>query len=401
VVCQAKTPSTEDGRDFAWEKGAMTRRSGFMFIAVCLLVFSGITPSGASNAPMDGPDYSRLLYYIAMEDRQDPLVAFGSAEQDFDRRLNLENIAFLNQDKALIRQIQSKLKGEALQWRLSTSFKQLLVVPENREDYASLLEQYCRASIDYLLERIHMSNPYDQIATFREPLHLTADNAPPRGITVYLVHNMVDEYIEEYLFFSRGDDQTKIKVKLSNRATDGKIGSYTSRLKIGENNHFEFVREPYTLWQTSAKNPLNVLIVPIEETLHILMRPHTEVAMKADLAQAKPGRLHEVQHIVDDWMAVEEGIVGALVAQIMPEVLARFVPRQASGLLQKALAERDAHRQYRLLDQAIRVVADLGVDEALAVYQRDPRNFKLLLDRSADAPAMEAAQSLQPPAMVN
>lgn len=378
----------------------MARRFIPIVFVICLLIFSGFAQLWASNAPMDVPDYSRLLHFIAMEDRQDPLVAFGSAENDFDRRLNRENIAFLNHDKALLRQLQSRLKGEEPKWRLSKSFKQLLVVPENREDYARLFEQYCRASVDYLLKRIHMSSPYDQIATLKGTPPSLAEPTANGGITVYLVHNMVDEYIEEYLFFSRdeNDDETKIRVKLSNRSVDGKIGSYTSRLKIGENNRFEFIREPYTLWQNSAKNPLNVLVVPIEETLHILMRSYTEAAIQADLARSKPTRLEDVQQIIDDWMAVEEAIVGGVVAQVMPEILARFVPQKTNRHLEEALAERDAHPQYRLLNQAIHLVMDLGVDQALAVYRRDPRDFKHLLDQS---PSVQSAHSPQSPTLVN
>jgi hypothetical protein len=379
----------------------MARRFSPAVIISCLLIFAGLTPLRASNTLLNVPDYSQLLSFIAMEDRQDPLVAFGSAEKDFDRHLNMENIAFLNQDKELIRQIQSKLKGEVLKWRLNTSFKQLLVVPENREDYAYLFEQYCKASVDYLLKRIHMSNPYDQIATLKGAPPSLADAARPKGITVYLVHNMVDEYIEEYLFFSREDDETKIRIKLSNRAVDGKVGSYTSRLKIGENNRFEFTREPYTLWQNSAKNPMNVLIVPIEETLHILMRPHTEFVMQAELARSKPARLEEVQQVMDEWMAVEEAIVGGVVAQVMPEVLARFLPQGTAGRLEDALAERDAHPQYRFLNQAIQVVIDLGVDEALALYRKDPRDFRQLLGHSISDPAMESARCPQPDSLVN
>jgi hypothetical protein len=378
----------------------MARRFNIILVAFCLVIFSGYSMLRASNAPLEVPDYSKLLSFIEMEDLQQPLVAFGSAEKDFDLRLNRENIAYLNQDKVLLQQIQSQLKGEKLKWRLSTSFKQLMVVPENREDYAHLFEQYCKASVDYLLKRIHMSNPYQRIATFKGTPPAGTDTASAKGITVYLVHNIMDEYIEEYAFFSRDDDQTKLKIKLSNRAFDGKIGSFTSRLKIGENNHFEFIREPYTLWQNSAKNPLNVFIVPIEETLHVLMRPHTEVAMQADLAQSRLTRLEDVQHVIDDWMAVEEAIVGGVVAQVMPEVLARFVPQETTDQLDKALAERDAHPQYRLLNQAIQVVTDLGVEDALAVYRKNPRDFKQLIGLSTSAP-MESAQSPQPPTLVN
>ena len=278
-------------------------------------------------------------------------------------------------------------------------YAQLLVVPENRDEYAQLFEQYCKAAIDYLLNRIQMPTPYDHIATLKGPLQSLPDCEPAKGITAYLVHNLADEYIEEYLFFNEGNENDKIKVKLSNREFDGKIGCYTSRLKIGENNKFEFIRESYTLWQNSARNPLNVLIVPIEETLHILMRPSTESAMLADLDQSKPTRLNDVQHIIDDWMAVEEAIVGGVVWQVMPDVLTRFVHEDSAGLLSQALAEREEHQQYRLLNHAIDLVADMGIDSALAVYKNSALDFRQLLDHS-ETP-IESAQRPQSHPLVN
>jgi len=379
----------------------MVRRLSLSPIWVSVLLVLGATMLYASNTPMDAPDYSRLLSFIEMQDLQGPLVAFGAAEKDFDRQLNRENIAYLNHDKALIQRIQSQLKGEVLKWQLSTSFKQLLVVPENRDEYAQLFEQYCKTAVGYLIDRIHMPNPYNQIATLKGPLPSIPAPQQPKGITAYLVHNLVDEYIEEYLFFGQDDDQTKIKIKLSNREFDGKIGCYTSRLKIGANNHFEFIREPYTLWQNSAENPLNVLIVPIEETLHILMRPFTEAAMQVDLVQSKPDRLNEVQRIVDEWMAVEEAIVGGVVSQVMPDILARFVNQESIGQLTDALAQREEHPQYRLLNQAIQVVINMGVDEALAVYRSNPKEFKHMLTQPDPTTAMESAQRPQSSSLVN
>ena len=376
----------------------MGRRLCVIFLGLTMFVFLGAALGLASNMRREEPDYSRLLDFIEMKDLQDPLVVFGAAEKDFDRRLNQENISYLNQNKELIRQIQSKLNGEQLKWQLNTSFKQLLVVPENRDEYAQLFEQYCRTVIDYLLNRIQMPTPYENIATLKGPLTSIPDHAS-KGITAYLVHNLAGEYIEEYLFFSENNNESKIKIKLSNREFDGKIGCYTSRLKICENNQFEFVRESYTLWQNSARNPLNVLIVPIEETLHILMRPSTESAMLGDLARSKPKQIDEVQRIIDDWMAVEEAIVGGIVWQVMPEVLARFVHKNSAGLLTQALAEREEHPQYRLLDHAIELVSDMGIDSALSVYKNNALDFRQMLDR-AEAP-IESAQGPQPHPLIN
>jgi hypothetical protein len=375
----------------------MVRRLSIGFIEFSLLILLCASTLLAGNEAFHDQDYSRLLAFVKLQDLQDPLVAFGGAENDFNRALNRENIAFLNKDKALLANIQAQLKGGALKWRLTTSFKRLLAVPENRNEYAQLFEQYCRTAVSYLLDRIRMPNPYSRIVTLKGPLPALPDVSNVDGITVYLVHNLVDEYIEEYLFFTQDDSQNKIKIKLSNRVNDGKVGSVTSLVTIGSDNQYEFTRLPYTVWQNSAKNPLNVLIVPIEETLHILMRPYTEMAMRAELIDLDPTHLAQVQRVVDEWIAVEEAIVGGIVWQVMPEVCARFVPQEDAGLLTNALAERDDHPQYHLLRPAIQVVADLGVNQALAVYRKSPLDFKNKITHPDAAPTMQSALKPQVP----
>jgi hypothetical protein len=336
----------------------------------------------ASNQPATDPDYSRLLEFIELQDLQDPLVQFGAAEVEFDHQLNRENVAYLNQNQTLLKNIRTHFNSDTLNWQLSTSSKRLLVVPESRDEYARLFEQYCLTAVDHLLTRIQMPSPYERIVTLTGPLPTIPDPQPTTGITAYLVHNLVDEYVEEYLFFDKDDDQHKIKIKLSNRMYDNKIGSVTSFLKIEADNHFEFVREPYTLWQNSAKNPFNVFIVPIEETLHLLMRPFTETAMQADLVRYKPAQLEQAQQVVDEWMVVEEAIVGGVVWQLMPEILTRFLRKDSSDLLADVLSEREEFPQYRLLRPAIQVVTDLGVNQALDLYSNNPLDFKSMIDTS-------------------
>ena len=350
----------------------------------------------ASNLPATDPDYSRLLDFIELQDLQDPLVEFGAAEEDFDHQLNRENIAYLNQDQTLLKNIRTQLNSKTLNYQLSTSSKRLLVVPESRGEYAQLFEQYCLTAVDHLLTRIHMPSPYEQIVTLMGPLPTLAEPQQPTGITAYLVHNLVDEYVEEYLFYNKDDDQRKIKIKLSNRMFDSKIGSVTSFLKIEADNQFEFVREPYTLWQNSAINPFNVLIVPIEETLHILVRPFTETAMQADLVRYKPTQLEQVQQVVDEWMVVEEAIVGGVVWQVMPEILTRFLHEGSPDLLADILTEREELPQYRLLRSAIQVVTDLGVNRAIEVYSNNPLDFRSMISLSNISASMESAQKRQP-----
>ncbi len=345
----------------------------------------------ANNTSTRPPDYRRLLEYIAIQDLQAPLVAFGEAEAQFDRQLNRENIDFLNSNKGLLADIQTRLNNDSLNWRLGTSFKQLLVVPENRREYALLFEQYCQAAIDYLLGWVQMPNPFQAVTTFQGTL-LKPSSQTESGITAYLVHNIANEYIEEYHFFEEADDPQQVRIKLRNREFDGNIGAYSSRLKIGASRRFEFIRESYTLWQNSADIPFNVFIVPIEETLHVLLRPFTETAMQLQLTQAAPGTLNQVQEVIDQWMAVEEAIVGGVVQQLMPDWMNRCIGDRAEDLLAEAMAARDAHAQYIYLDKGIDVVDQLGVAAAMALYRQGPEKFRQLV--VGQAPPLAQADEL-------
>ena len=112
------------------------------------------------------------------------------------------------------------------------------------------------------------------------------------------------------------------------------------------------------------------------------MRPFTETAMQADLVRYKPTQLNQVQQVVDDWMVVEEAIVGGVVWQVMPEILTRFLHEDSPDLLADILTEREELPQYRLLRSAIQVVTDLGVNQTIDVYSNNPLDFKSMIDTS-------------------
>lgn len=352
------------------------------FLGVSLLMGAG--GSWSASDVGDRSDYSLLLDYIAKSDLESPLVLIEDHQGDFDQERNRENMAYLNGNTALLEKIKGKFKGDAVQWKLSASSKRLLAVPEEREEYAHLFERYCNDAVGYVLDRVHMPNPFGTISTLRGPLSEANRSLSDEKTAIYLVHNVAEEYVEEYLFFDPEGEDTKIKIKLSNKVYSGIIGSYSSQLVIGENSQFKFIRGPYTLWQNSALNPLNVLIVPVEETLHALLREATERAIQAQLKQIQPQHISEVQDVIDHWMTVEESIVGGLVEQLMPGLLDHFVLHPPANLMEEAWANRQEHEQYRYLDQGRRMVADLGVEAALSLYRTDPQKFSHLVEQEED-----------------
>ena len=86
-----------------------------------------------------------------------------------------------------------------------------------------------------------------------------------------------------------------------------------------------------------------------------------------------------MQNIVDDWMAVEEAIVGGLVSEVMPQILTRLLGDAFTDRMNQSFTNRHAHTQYRYLQDGIRIVTDMGLQPAIDLYKSKPQQFKQLL----------------------
>ena len=121
--------------------------------------------------------------------------------------------------------------------------------------------------------------------------------------------------------------------------------------------------------------------------------------MQEELALLKPEKLHEVNGVIDRWMAVEEAIVGGLVWKIMPELLLQVTHGVTDFPMDQTLAERHQHDQYRFLERGIDLVGKMGVDKAISLYQSSAVEFR---SRLMDTPAkIESAQLFQNPVYIN
>ncbi|MBL0715396.1 MAG: hypothetical protein JJV98_17035 [Desulfosarcina sp.] len=358
----------------------MTKKMpGWMIVIMFLAIGLDIAGAAAGSQPAAQLDSGQLFAFIQKEDRRIPLVEFGKAEDRVDEDLSRENRAFLHQNQTLLTRIRNQLESDSLNWELLEASQRLMIVPENRPAYAALFENYCQSAIDYVLQKTHLPNPYRAIATFPETSSPVPLPSGQDGITAFLVHNIADVYTEEYIFSDADGRGQKIKIKLSNRSYTGEVGSYSSYLIIGEDQKYDFIRNPYTLWRNSADDPLNVLIAPIEETLHIALRRSTENAIKRRLDTQPPETLPAIEQIIEEWLAVEEAAVGGMVRQLMPEIMDRFLSAGPWEDIDATLHARHAFDKYRYLNQGIRIVEDLGLDAAIELYQKDPQTFKTLL----------------------
>ena len=368
-------------------------------MAICLL-WAG---TSRGNPPASLLDAELFQAFILTDDQHNPLVAFGEVQHRIDASLSRENRAYLGGNQALMDKIRTELASDSLQWQLARTSMRLMIVPEQRPAYAALFENYCQAAVDFVLAETCLPNPYHAITTFQVDDERDLATSARGGVTAYLVHNIADVYTEEYVFSAAEDSGPQVKIKLSNRNFNGEVGSYSSYMVVDDNQVMKFIRSPYTLWQNSAEDPLNVLIAPVEETLHIALRDFTEEAIAHRLASRSDISRPFIDQVVEEWLAVEEAAVGGLVRQLMPEIMSRFLTAWPHADLDATLEARLAFDKYRYLNQGIRIVEELGIESFIDLYRQDPRAFRSMLiatmagARASDPQAAAKQAQAKPP----
>ena len=348
----------------------------FVLIASAGLVLlcAGADTARAATAPSTG--YSRLIDWIEAETAKKPLMALGELEVAFSKEAHQSNLDYIQNNPNLIAAIKSQLKSSELSWELIESKRRMLAVPERRSVYADLFETYCREVIDYLTGATGLQNPYNSIFTLDSDEVNIPDLTSEAGITALLVHNLAEEFVYTYAF--HGSDQGSIAIEMNQMLYVGELGSYTSTLITHADGSFGFEPNRMTVWQNTAENPYSVLMVPAEETFHILLRAATEQAITSDLGGRKTHQ--EMNQIVEEWVAVEEAMAGGLVNHLLPAFLEQNVVGFQSIWIEDDLMEKSQMSRYRYLKRGIQVVKQLGITQALIIYQDNPNEFRNLVE---------------------
>ena len=320
-------------------------------------------------------DYARLLELIQLDDQQQPLFVFNDFEEEFDKASHRATRQYFKENPGLIQRIKDKLEGGKLQWKLKNLKHRLLFVPENRTEYAAIYKNYCLDIIHAILGKTGFANPYESIQTLKHSKPVRHEKN--EGVTVYIVHNLAKEYVGTYVFSNQTDK--KVKIELKGKLYSGDVGAYTSTLVMDENGDIEFVKDKYTIWQNSAANPYTALMVPAEETLHISLRGYTESAIKKAVEQSRQRSLKSVEKIVEDWMAVEEAIVGGIVYRLLPNILEEHIKDLSMSFIEMDIIAKSQFEKYRHLEKGITIVKENGYQEAIRMYSKDPGAFRDLL----------------------
>lgn len=346
----------------------------FLLLLIPALLISLSFTSASAGSLDEKTDYTPLVALISKDSLEGPLYPFADFHPDFDLQNHRANLTYFKNNPQIISKIRKDLNGGRITWKLEEQKQRLLFVPESRDQYERLYESYCKELVGYILKQTHLKNPYKKIVT----LHDEKPEIPSDGVTVFLIHNLAKESVARYVFSSDISDKTS---EMQLRETDfiGRVGSFATNIYPKKDGTYEFVRDTFTLWQNNAKNPYTALMVPAEETLHILLREYTEQAIRKDLQQIDTADLKEIQSTADKWLAVEEAIVGGVVRAIVPPFIEKISHDISPEDITSDLDTKKKYEKYCYLCQGIELVEDIGIQKAISLYAKDPVTVKITL----------------------
>ncbi len=340
------------------------------------LTFGLLIIGVVSAAAVPVGDYRDLVALLAPPVRSEffePYTEFAEDEDRLDHDICLD---YLADNEELIARIRDDLGCEDIQWDLQGIVTRLLYVPEIREAVAEQFVSYSKEVVAELTVRTGLANPYHSISTVME--HHPEPFAGG-GIRAIIVQDLAREYQARYQF--SGDTARRIEIGLSGQTAIDEVGSYSSYLHYSkETGGWFFLRDRQTIWKSVSDNAYTVLMTPLEETLHIMLRHATEQSIVEELeAMDREPTLGEVEVIVERWLAVEEAVVGALVYALVPEVILPRIPDLPKEWIEADLHVKSGYEKYRWLPRAIDLAKEHGTETIIDWYQKEPSVFLAML----------------------
>jgi hypothetical protein len=342
-----------------------------------LLLSRGTVSADVPDIQTNNSKYQNLFKSLSASGRSTDFIAYTEFETNYNKADHSASLEYLKSQPNLIERIRNDLGSEEIHWQLEALSCRLLYVPENREKVAGLFTDYCRDIIEDMLKRTGLINPYSSISILNHNAPVEPDTP---GIKAVIVQDLAREYVARYQF--SGNTEKRIEIGFSGRTSINEVGSYSSFIEYSEENgDWQFFRNQQTVWKSISANPYTVVMTPLEETLHIALREHTEKAILAAVnALQKTPSLKEIQDVVEDWLAVEEAIVGGLVYSLVPDVVIRRIPDLPREWIQADLDTKTQFDKYRFLPQAIKMVQSYGLKECIQAYEQDPVATRYLLE---------------------
>lgn len=348
----------------------LTRRQLMTFGATSLAGWI-VSPIRMANAALHD-DLEQVSHIPQMEEREGPLLVFRDLVADPDVEVEQHIRLQLGQRKDLLRLLKKKI---AFKHKVRLSVEDLRVrlmfVPQLEEDYAAAYLRYCMDITGYLFKLNAMHSFYTTVTSPRRSHPAIADN----GISAFLVHRLAKAY--EAVCRFTAESGKSVKFKANGALFSNHLGAVDLEIEALAPGRFGLTRKPFTIWQDYTENLYTLMSVPVEETLHFQLGKATDREISQLMQKQPPQSMGAVKKLAEEWMAVEESVVGGLVNR----VLARYCEENDLAL-PSAFTEATNRpavpslHQYRYRRQGIRLVQHLGIQETMSMYMDSPAGFR-------------------------
>jgi hypothetical protein len=348
----------------------LTRRQ-LMTVGMTGLAGLFLSPIAIAPAALHD-DVEQVSQIPQMAERESPLLIFRDYIADPDVEVEQHIRLQLGQRKDLLGMLKKKIAFEKkVELSVEDLQVRLMFVPQLEEEYAAAYQRYCIDITQYLFIMNAMESFYTTVTSPKKSFPAIANN----GVSAFLVHRLAKAYRAVCRFTAESGRSVKFKAKgaiFSNHL--GAVDLEIESLAPGE---FGLKRKPFTIWQDDTENLYTLMSVPVEETLHFQLGRATDREIFLSIKKQPPVNLSSAQKLAEEWMAVEESVVGGLVNR----VLARYCDEN-NLVLPSAFTEETnkpsvpSLNQYKYRSQGIRLVQNLGIQATMSMYMQSPSAYR-------------------------
>ena len=338
-----------------------------------------LPPLGTAHAALQG-DLDLVSRIPDMDERDGPLLIFRDFEADADLEVERHLRRQMDRRSDLHARLKRKI-GFEKQVALSIEALdvQLMFVPQVEQNHTAAYQRFCRDVTDYFFEMVQEDSFYAAITSPRRNYPATSDS----GISAFLVHRLAKAYRAVCRFTA--ESGRSVAYRASGAIFSNHVGAVDLEIEVLAAGRFGLKRKPFTIWQNDTDSLSTLMSVPVEETLHYYLGRATDREIASCIVAEPPQTLQAAWRLAEEWMAVEESVVGGLVSRFLNGYCRRYQLDLPLSSLGGVPVEAPVLPQYRYRDRGVRMVEDLGPREVMALYMHSPAAFRDQLLRQQDA----------------
>jgi hypothetical protein len=173
-----------------------------------------------------------------------------------------------------------------------------------------------------------------------------------------------------------------VEYRASGAIFSNHLGAVDLEIEFVAPRQVRLKRSPFTIWQNNSDDAYTLMALPVEETLHYYVGSATDRQLAETLQLNPPRSTAAARQLAEEWMAVEESIVGGLVTRVVKDYCDKNLVDAPPMDSESRRSSEPSLSQYRYRRYGIELVREMGFHDALALYMGHPDAFRdLLVDR--------------------